>query len=222
MDTILTGNGKITKQLIRVWSTEELDEVDVGIFPSDHRGNIEGVKDLKRATELQRLLVVRVELWEFFLLNLDTLVLDNLWHLLLILDWNDLLLDLVHSLLDCIDCRGRHDEVRGAWRLIKLKLCDVKLWVCWWMAIRRINCCLYRRTASHGLEYIIMASKRLLFTSHLYLRDGTLAEHASLRYHSEDVPLSDTDQSHVEKGLAHHFLTVFLALSGRAPQKCMV
>lgn len=115
MDTILTGNGKITKQLIRVWSTEELDEVDVGIFPSDHRGNIEGVKDLKGATELQRLLVVRVELWEFFLLNLDTLVLDNLWHLLLILDWNDLLLDLVHSLLDCIDCRRRHgeDEVRG-------------------------------------------------------------------------------------------------------------
>lgn len=137
--------------------------------------------------------MVCVEFWEFFFLNLDIFVFDNFWYLFFILDWNDFFFDFVYSLLDCIDCWGRYDEVWGVWRLIKLKFCDVKFWVCWWMVIRWINCCFYRWIVFYGFEYIIMVLKRFFFMSYFYFWDGIFVEYVSLWYYFEDVFLFDMD-----------------------------
>lgn len=58
----LTCDGEVTDELVRVWSVKPFCEVDIGELTSDHWSHVEGFELVEGATELERLLVVDLEI----------------------------------------------------------------------------------------------------------------------------------------------------------------
>lgn len=60
--SVLTGDGEIPEQLVRVGSLKPLCEVDIGELTADDGRHVEGFELVQDTTELERLFVVGLEL----------------------------------------------------------------------------------------------------------------------------------------------------------------